>query len=233
MTPERKLQKIRSDIASAEARYDRKPNSVQLIGVGKVHGADAIRAVVEAGLKDIGESYVQEALIKQQSLRDLSITWHFIGHIQSNKTRDIAANFEWVHSVDRIKIARRLSEQRPAHMEDLNICLQLNLQQEASKDGFTESDIAASAAAIDALPNLRLRGVMAIPRLTSDFGEQRKIFARIREVYDRLRTSMPALDTLSMGMSADMEAAIAEGATMVRIGTALFGPRQRAEQLAQ
>lgn len=232
MTPKQKLQKVRSGIALAEARYHRDAQSVRLIGVGKVHSANTIRALVEAGLQDIGESYVQEAITKQHDLRDLSIIWHFIGHIQSNKTRDIAANFDWVHSVDRIKIAQRLSEQRPTHLADLNICLQLNLQQEATKDGFSDFEIDTAATTINALPNLRLRGLMAIPQYTADFSEQRRTFAKIRAVFDRLRSTGLTFDTLSMGMSADMEAAIAEGATMVRIGTALFGPRQKAANLA-
>ena len=233
MTPEQRLRKVRNEIAQAEARYHRNPHSVRLIGVAKVHSADAIRAAVAAGLRDIGESYVQEALIKQRDLRDLPITWHFIGHIQSNKTRDIAANFDWVQSVDRMKVAQRLSNHRPTHRGDLNVCLQLNLQREVTKSGFIESEIEQAAASISQLPNLRLRGLMAIPQLTPDFDEQRRTFAKIRAVYERLRSANPVLDTLSMGMSADMEAAIAEGATMVRIGTALFGPRQESARLAQ
>ena len=227
------LEKVRNDIALAEARYHRNPQSVHLIGVSKVHSTDAIRAIVEAGLRDIGESYVQEALVKQNDLSDLPITWHFIGHIQSNKTRDIAANFSWVHSVDRIKIAQRLSNHRPTRLGDLNICLQINVQQELTKDGFSEDEIHTAATTIAKLPNLRLRGLMAIPRYTPDFNEQRKTFARISAIYNQLKTEGLALDTLSMGMSADVEAAIAEGATMVRIGTALFGLRERTEKLAQ
>lgn len=226
MTPEQKLKKIRNSIAAAEFRYQRDPGSVRLVGVSKVQSAEAIRALVEAGLEDIAESYIQEALPKQQQLKDLNIIWHYIGHIQSNKTRDIAANFDWVHSVDRLKVARRLSDHRPADLPDLNICLQLNLQQETSKSGFSESEVSEIAETISALPSIRLRGVMAIPQLTSDFKEQRKIFTLVRAVYDRLQSKGLQLDTLSMGMSGDMEAAIAEGATMVRIGTALFGPRQ-------
>lgn len=233
LTPKQRLQKVRADIAQAEARYQRNAQSVRLVGVGKVHSTDAIRAIVEAGLKDIGESYVQEALVKQRDLHDLPITWHFIGHIQSNKTRDIAANFDWVQSVDRVKIAQRLSQHRPAHLNDLNICLQLNLQREASKGGFTEMEIEQAAVNISRLPNLRLRGLMAIPQSTLDFTEQRRTFAQIRAVYKELRLTNPTMDTLSMGMSDDMEAAIAEGATMVRIGTALFGPRQTTSKVAQ
>ena len=226
LTPERKLQSVRNSIAEAESRYQRDSGSVRLIGVGKVHSAESIRAIVNAGLQDIAENYVQEALTKQQQLKDLNIIWHYIGHIQSNKTRDIAEHFDWVQSVDRLKIARRLSDHRPADLPELNICLQVNLQEEPNKSGFMEKELFEVADTISALPRLRLRGLMAIPRLTGDFKEQRKIFRLIRTVYDRLQSKGLRMDTLSMGMSGDMEAAIAEGATMVRIGTALFGPRQ-------
>ncbi|MDJ0955248.1 MAG: YggS family pyridoxal phosphate-dependent enzyme [Arenicellales bacterium] len=226
MTPEQKLQSVRNSIAEAESRYQRDSGSVRLIGVGKVHSAESIRAIVNAGLNDIAENYVQEALVKQQQLKDLNIIWHYIGHIQSNKTRDVAENFDWVQSVDRLKIARRLSDQRPVDLPELNICLQVNLQEEPNKSGFTEKELFEVVDTISALPKLRLRGLMAIPRLTTDFKEQRKIFKLIRTVYNGLRSKGLQMDTLSMGMSEDMEAAIAEGATMVRIGTALFGPRQ-------
>ena len=226
LTPERKLQSVRNSIAEAESRYQRDSGSVRLIGVGKVHSAESIRAIVNAGLQDIAENYVQEALTKQQQLKDLNIIWHYIGHIQSNKTRDIAEHFDWVQSVDRLKIARRLSDHRPTDLPGLNVCLQVNLQEETNKSGFTEKELFEVADIISALPRLRLRGLMAIPRLTTDFKEQRKIFRLIRTVYDRLLSKELQMDTLSMGMSGDMEAAISEGATMVRIGTALFGPRQ-------
>lgn len=226
LTPEQKLQSVRNSIAEAESRYQRDLGSVRLIGVGKVHSAESIRAIVNAGLQDIAENYVQEALAKQQQLKDLNIIWHYIGHIQSNKTRDIAEHFDWVQSIDRLKIARRLSDHRPTDLPELNICLQVNLQEEPNKSGFIEKELYEVADTISALPRLRLRGLMAIPRLTTDFKEQRKIFRLIRTVYDRLQSKGLRMDTLSMGMSEDMEAAIAEGATMVRIGTALFGPRQ-------
>ena len=226
MTPEQKLQSVRNSIAEAESRYQRDPGSVRLIGVGKVHSAKSIRAIVNAGLQDIAENYVQEALAKQQQLQDLNIIWHYIGHIQSNKTRDIAEHFDWVQSVDRLKIARRLSDHRSPDLPELNVCLQVNLQEEPNKSGFIEKELFEVADTISALPRLRLRGLMAIPRLTTDFKEQRKIFRLIRTVYDRLQSKGLRMDTLSMGMSGDMEAAIAEGATMVRIGTALFGARQ-------
>ncbi len=219
------MQQVRDRIIQAEKRYGRPPGSVRLIGVGKVHTAESIRGLVVLGLDDIGESYVQEALSKQQLLRDLAITWHYIGHIQSNKTREIAEHFDWVHSVDRIKIARRLSEQRPAEKPDLDICLQVNLQDEASKSGFRKNDVYTAAEAIQNLPRVRLRGLMAIPRASDDFNEQRAAFAQVRSLRKALTSRGYALDTLSMGMSGDMEAAIAEDSTMVRIGTALFGPR--------
>ena len=231
LTPEQKLENVYNRIAEAESRYQRDSGSVRLIGVGKVHSVESIRSIVDAGLKDIAENYVQEALTKQQQLKDLNIIWHYIGHIQSNKTRDVAENFDWVQSVDRLKIARRLSDQRPADLPELNICLQVNLQEEPNKSGFIERELFEAADIIDTLPRLRLRGLMAIPRLTTDFKEQRKIFRLIRTVYDRLRSEGLEMDTLSMGMSGDMEAAIAEGATMVRIGTALFGPRQTEAKL--
>lgn len=200
---------------------------MRLIGVAKVHSADSIRRLVELGLADIGESYVQEALPKQKELKDLDITWHYIGHIQSNKTRDIAVHFDWVHSVDRIKTARRLSEQRPEQSPDLEICLQVNLQHEASKSGLSESEVYEAADEIRDLPKIRLRGLMAIPRESDDFNEQREAFAQVWALQEDLVRRGHDLDTLSMGMSGDMEAAIAEGATMVRIGTALFGPRPK------
>ena len=171
---------------------------------------------------DFGENYLQEALEKQTQLADLPLIWHFIGPIQSNKTRPIAEHFDWVHSVDRLKIAQRLSEQRPAHLPALNICLQVNVSGEQSKSGCSPEELTALARAVVALPNLRLRGLMAIPEPTDDVAAQHAAFARLRQLRDELALN---LDTLSMGMSHDLEAAIAEGATWVRIGTALFGAR--------
>ena len=225
VTPKERLDQVRESIREAESRYYRSPGSVRLIGVAKVHSAASIRHLVELGLADIGESFVQEALSKQKELKDLDITWHYIGHIQSNKTKDIAVHFDWVHSVDRIKIARRLSEQRPEESPDLDICLQVNLQHEPSKSGLSEFEVYAAADEIQDLPRIRLRGLMAIPRESEDFEEQREAFARVRSLQEALVRRGHPLDTLSMGMSGDVEAAIAEGATMVRIGTALFGPR--------
>jgi len=225
LTPDQRLRQVRNSIHDTESRYNRIPGSVRLIGVGKVHTADTVRHMVELGLGDIGESYVHEAIAKQKLLKDLAVTWHYIGRIQSNKCREIAMQFDWVHSVDRVKIARRLSEHRITETPNLNICLQLNLQHESSKRGFDSNDIDQAADEIGHLPRLRLRGLMAIPRFSDDFDEQRTIFRQVRVVFERLKARGHDLDTLSMGMSGDMEAAIAEGATMVRIGTALFGPR--------
>lgn len=196
--------------------------SVGLLAVSKTKPADAVRQAHDAGQRDFGENYLQEALEKQQALADLPLIWHFIGPIQSNKTRAIAEHFSWIHSVDRLKIAERLSAQRPEHLPPLNICLQVNVSGEASKSGCNPDDVAALAYAVTQLPNLKLRGLMAIPEPTDDPVEQRDAFARLRQLRDGLPLD---LDTLSMGMSHDLEAAIAEGATWVRIGTALFGAR--------
>ena len=209
-------------IRNAAQANGRDPASVGLLAVSKTKPASDLREAHAAGLRDFGENYLQEALGKQAELSDLPLIWHFIGPIQSNKTRAIAENFAWVHSVDRLKIAQRLSEQRPAELPPLNICIQVNVSGEASKSGCTPEDLPALAQAISALPNLRLRGLMAIPEPTENLDEQNAAFAAVRTLQDRL--NLP-LDTLSMGMSHDLEAAIAQGATWVRIGTALFGAR--------
>mgnify|MGYP000394775789 FL=1 len=209
-------------IHNAAQAAQRDPASVGLLAVSKTKPASDLREAYAAGLRDFGENYLQEALGKQPQLSDLPLIWHFIGPIQSNKTRAIAENFAWVHSVDRLKIAQRLSEQRPAELPPLNICIQVNVSGEASKSGCTPEDLPALAHAISALPNLRLRGLMAIPEPTEDSDEQNAAFAAVRDLQHNL--NLP-LDTLSMGMSHDLEAAIAQGATWVRIGTALFGAR--------
>lgn len=216
------IAKVRTRIREAEQAGGRQADSVRLLAVSKTKPAAALREAYASGQRDFGENYLQEALLKQAELADLDLTWHFIGPIQSNKTKPLAEHFAWVHSVDRLKIAERLSAQRPAHLPPLNICLQVNVSSEASKSGCTAQELPALAAAVAALPNLRLRGLMAIPEPTPDVAAQRAAFARLRA----LRDSLPlALDTLSMGMSDDLEAAIAEGATWVRIGSALFGAR--------
>ena len=209
-------------IDSAARAAGRDPASVQLLAVSKTKPASAIREAHAAGLCHMGENYLQEALTKQQALSDLPLIWHFIGPIQSNKTKAIAEHFDWVHSVDRLKIAQRLSEQRPTELPPLNICLQVNVSGEASKSGCSPAELPALAQAVNVLPGLRLRGLMAIPEPTEDRAEQEAAFATLRELQAQLGLG---LDTLSMGMSHDLEAAIAQGATWVRIGTALFGAR--------
>lgn len=219
------IAKLRELIRAAEKKYHRAPGSVSLLAVSKTCPAESIRQAVAAGITDIGENYLQEALEKQDLLGDLAITWHFIGPIQSNKTRAIAAAFDWVHSIDRLKIARRLSDQRPPQLSPLNLCLQVNISGEASKSGFAPPELAAAAEQVAALPRIRLRGLMAIPQATEDPQQQREAFHRLAELLGSLQSAHPGLDTLSMGMSADMDAAIAEGSTLVRIGTAIFGRR--------
>ncbi len=220
------ISQVAARIRRAEQAAQRVADSVQLLAVSKTKPAAAVREAYAAGVRDFGENYLQEALGKQRELTDLPLCWHFIGPIQSNKTRDIAQNFAWVHSVDRLKIAQRLSEQRPAELPPLNICIQVNVSGEASKSGCTPADLPALAAAISALPHLTLRGLMAIPEPTDDRAEQDAAFAAVRELNKSLQDSLNLpLDTLSMGMSHDLESAIAQGATWVRIGTALFGAR--------
>ena len=209
-------------IRAAADAVQRDASSIHLLAVSKTKPAQAVRDAYAAGLHDFGENYLQEALGKQADLTDLPLSWHFIGPIQSNKTRAIAEHFAWVHSVDRLKIAQRLSEQRPAELPPLNICIQVNVSGEASKSGCTPADLPALANAISALPRLTLRGLMAIPEPTDDRAAQDAAFATVRDLQASL--NLP-LDTLSMGMSHDLESAIAQGATWVRIGTALFGAR--------
>jgi hypothetical protein len=216
------IAKVGARIREAAQASQRNFADIGLLAVSKTKPAEAIREAHAAGLRDFGENYLQEALEKQTQLADLPLIWHFIGPIQSNKTRPIAEHFDWVHSVDRLKIAQRLSEQRPAHLPALNICLQVNVSGEQSKSGCSPEELTALARAVVALPNLRLRGLMAIPEPTDDVAAQHAAFARLRQLRDELALN---LDTLSMGMSHDLEAAIAEGATWVRIGTALFGAR--------
>ncbi|WP_313458041.1 YggS family pyridoxal phosphate-dependent enzyme [Pseudomonas sp.] len=216
------LSALAARIERAALAAGRDPASVRLLAVSKTKPASAIREAHAAGVLDVGENYLQEALAKQLELAELPLIWHFIGPIQSNKTKAIAEHFDWVHSVDRLKIAQRLSEQRPAHLAPLNICLQVNVSGEDSKSGCAPADLASLANAVAALSNLRLRGLMAIPEPSDDRASQEAAFAILRQLQHGL--DLP-LDTLSMGMSHDLEAAIAQGATWVRIGTALFGAR--------
>jgi len=196
-----------------------------VLAVSKTRGAEEVRAAAALGLRDFGENYVQEGLAKIESLTGLNLCWHFIGPIQSNKTRAIAEHFDWVHSVDRLKIAQRLSAQRPAQLPDLQVCLQVNISGEDSKSGVDPTELTALATAVAQLPRLQLRGLMAIPAPSDTLARQREPFARLRNALVELQATLPMLDTLSMGMSGDLEAAIAEGATIVRVGTDLFGPR--------
>jgi PLP dependent protein len=219
------LQAVRDAIAAAAVEAGRGANDVSLLAVSKTFAPDALREAYHAGQTCFAESYVQEALDKIAALQDLPIAWHYIGPIQSNKTRAIAENFVWVHSVDRLKIAERLSEQRPAHLPPLQVCLQVNISLEASKSGVAPNEVGALAHAIAKLPNLKLRGLMAVPAPSDDVTAQRLPFARLWRLRDQLNQQGLQLDTLSMGMSHDFAAAIAEGATIVRIGTAIFGDR--------
>ena len=219
------LPAVQQRIARACALAGRPADDVLLLAVSKTRTAGELRQLATQGQYRFGENYLQEALDKMASLADLSLEWHFIGPIQSNKTRAIAEHFAWVHSVDRLKIARRLSEQRPAHLPPLNICLQVNISGEASKSGSHPGELAELARQVATLPRLQLRGLMAIPAPCSHPNHQRLPFQALHQALEALNRQGLALDTLSMGMSDDLEAAIAEGATIVRVGTALFGPR--------
>ncbi len=222
--PER-VQEVRARIAAAAARAGRNVADITLLAVSKAQPADSVRAAAAAGLTDFGESYLNEALDKLEALAGLALTWHFIGRLQANKTRPIAERFQWVHGLERLHIAERLSAQRPVHAPPLNVCIQVNLAGEASKAGVAPAQLPQLAAALGALPRLRLRGLMCIPPAERDPERQRAWFARLRELREALNAHGAGLDTLSMGMSEDFESAILEGATVVRIGTALFGPR--------
>lgn len=212
-------------MAAAAVEAGRRADDVRLLAVSKTFAPDALREAYRAGQTCFAESYAQEALDKIASLHELPIEWHYIGPIQSNKTRAIAENFAWVHSVDRLKIAERLSGQRPAHLPPLQVCLQVNISGEASKGGISPNNVGALAHAVAKLPNLKLRGLMAVPAPSDDAAAQRLPFAELRKLRDQLNRQGLHLDTLSMGMSHDFAAAIAEGATIVRIGTAIFGGR--------
>jgi pyridoxal phosphate enzyme (YggS family) len=216
---------VTNRIGAAARRAGRDPASVRLLAVSKQQPVAAIRAAAEAGQADFGENYAQEGLEKVDALRDLPLTWHFIGHLQANKTRDIAAAFQWVHTVDRPRIAERLSAQRPHHADPLDVLLQVKLGNEPTKGGILPADAPALAAVVAGLPRLRLRGLMCIPEPSIGEAAQRVPFRRLRELLEALREQGHVLDTLSMGMSDDLEAAVAEGATIVRVGTAVFGPR--------
>lgn len=223
-----KLQAVLARIADAARQYGRDPGDVRLVAVSKTWPATRVREVAVAGQKAFGESFVQEAVQKVAQLSSLGLEWHFIGALQGNKTRVLAETFHWVHSVDRLRMAQRLSEQRPASLPPLSVCLQVNVSGEMTKGGVSPAEAPALAQAVAGLPRLRLRGLMTIPARTDDFLEQRRPFRRLRELSQQLQADGLALDTLSMGMSHDLEAAIAEGATLVRVGTAIFGERSTA-----
>ncbi|MFV0478188.1 MAG: YggS family pyridoxal phosphate-dependent enzyme [Parahaliea sp.] len=219
------ITKVQTRIRHSCEKYGRKPGDVTLLAVSKTHTAKTLRLGAELGLTQFGENYLSEALEKIDALADIRpLCWHFIGPVQSNKTRAIATHFDWVHSVDRLKIALRLNDQRPPELAPLQICLQVNISGEASKSGVEPARLAQLAAAVSELPRLQLRGLMAIPEAGTNWQQQRTAFAHLRKALQTL--PIPALDTLSMGMSGDLEAAIAEGATIVRIGTDIFGARR-------
>jgi len=226
---------VRARVQAACAHAARPVQSVTLLAVSKTHDAAAVREALAAGAHDFGENYVQEALDKSAALADVraQIVWHLIGPLQSNKTRVVAEHFDWVHSVDRLKIAQRLSEQRPPQLAPLQVCLQVNISGEASKSGLAPAEVPAVATAVAALPRLVLRGLMAIPEPATGLAAQRAPHRALRELLGTLQSQGLALDTLSIGMSDDLEAAIAEGATIVRIGSAIFGPRAGAAVLSR
>lgn len=219
------LEEIRNRITILEERYGRAPGSVRLLAVSKTKPPEAVLEAYRAGQRDFGENQLQDALPKLDALAGRDVIWHFVGPVQSNKTRPVSARFDWVHSVDRAKIARRLSEQRPHDLPPLEVCVQVNVSGEPSKSGVAPAEAPALAELVAGLPRLELRGLMTLPRLCHDFEEQRRPFRALRELLEELRRRGLELDTLSMGMTSDMEAAIAEGATIVRIGTAIFGAR--------
>jgi pyridoxal phosphate enzyme (YggS family) len=219
------LHRVWQRISAAEQLADRHSGSVSLLAVSKTKPDELIRAAWDAGQRAFGENYAQEAEEKAQRLTDLNIEWHFIGPIQSNKTRGLAQTMAWIHSVDRLKIAQRLSDQRPADLPPLNICLQIKLSNEPTKSGIVPSELPALVQQVIKLPKLRLRGLMAIPAATSDYREQRQAFNQLQTLLSELQKQHPEVDTLSMGMSGDLEAAVVEGSTMVRVGTDIFGAR--------
>lgn len=221
-----RLEAIRQRIRDLATEYGREAESIRLLAVSKGQPLDAIEQARQAGQHAFGESYINEAKLALAAFPDLN--WHFIGPLQSNKTRVVAEQFTWVHSIDRVKIIQRLQRQRPAELAPLNVCIQLNVDDEPSKSGVSPDQLATLADAVSASSRLSLRGIMAIPRPASDLSQQRHSLARVAQHYQQLKSDGYPLDTLSMGMSGDMEAAIAEGSTLVRVGSAIFGPRSRA-----
>lgn len=221
-----RLAQVRERIALAARACNRDPASITLLAVSKTKPVSAVQQAIEAGQRHFGENYLQDALEKIQALPNPDLVWHFIGPIQSNKTRAIAEHFDWVHSVDRLKIAQRLNDQRPEGLPPLNVCIQVNISREDAKAGILPEGAAELARAVNALPRLRLRGLMAIPRASKASSEQLAPLQALTALQKQIKTELSELDTLSMGMSADLEAAVAAGATLVRIGTDIFGARQ-------
>ena len=225
MAIQQKLMQVRQELQDATESSHRDMNSVTLLAVSKGQEINKIRDAYQSGQKSFGESYVQESKVKIEQLQDLAICWHFIGPIQSNKTAEIAKDFDWVQSIDRVKIARRLNDQRPEKKGPLQVCVQVNLFEESTKQGATLAELPALLQQVEQLPQLNLRGIMAIPPKQSQPEQQFKQFAAIAELFKQYQTQFPHMDTLSMGMSGDMTAAIAAGSTLVRVGSAIFGPR--------
>ncbi len=224
-TLQQRLFQVNNEINRIAQKHQRNPDDVMLLAVSKTKPAEDVRKMAEIGQKAFGENYVQEAVEKIEQLSDLGLEWHFIGPIQSNKTQIIANHFDWVHSVDRLKIAKRLSAQRPPSLPPLNICIQVNISMEQTKSGCSPDELPLLIKEISSLPNLTLRGLMAIPESSDTFEQQRLPFRKMAQLLDQANQTGEKLDTLSMGMSNDLEAAVAEGATIVRVGTALFGAR--------
>ena len=224
------IKQVSASLQQSAQQFHRSVDAIMLLAVSKGQNSHALRLAWQAGLRDFGENYLQEALEKMSALSDISPRWHFIGPIQSNKTADIAQHFSWAHSIERLKIARRLSAQRPKHLPPLNVCIQVNIDREASKSGIAPEHCLELALAINDLPRLKLRGLMVIPRQRDDVNEQGQPYRQAAQLLASMKKSsvaLASLDTLSMGMSKDMPAAIAEGATIVRVGTAIFGARTR------
>ncbi|UZE98083.1 YggS family pyridoxal phosphate-dependent enzyme [Alkalimarinus alittae] len=219
------VKNVSQRIQKATKLASRDEKSVQLLAVSKTRGPEELKMAIQSGLTQFGENYLQEALVKIEALQEFPLVWHFIGPIQSNKTRAIAEHFDWVHSVDRLKVAQRLSTQRPSHKEPLNVCIQVNINDENAKSGIPLSEIDALSEAISKLPNLELKGLMTIPASSQSESDLRNSFKQMSAAFERLKQRHPSVDTLSMGMSGDIEIAIEEGSTLVRVGTALFGAR--------
>lgn len=226
-------QAVIEQINRAKHEAFRLNSQINLIAVSKTQPAEKIQAIYELGHTRFGENYLQEALEKQQTLADLDIEWHFIGSIQSNKTALIAENFDWVHGVDRLKIANRLNNQRPNHLDPINIFLQVNIEEEESKSGFIASELLSSLDELKSLPNIIIRGIMAIPKAHPDTESQEAVFAKVFELNEQCRKIVPTMTHLSMGMTNDMDAAISQGATYIRVGTAIFGQRDYSTQQNQ